>query len=55
MKFENDIQHFLKTLGFHQKYNDIKTPALGFDFESAELNQALPWTKGVARPFLGGL
>ncbi len=24
---ENDIQHFLQTVGFHQKYSDIKTPA----------------------------
>ncbi len=31
---ENDIQYFLKTVGFHQKYSDIKTPALGFDFEA---------------------
>jgi len=31
---ENDTQHFLKTVGFHQKYSDIKTPALGFDFET---------------------
>ncbi len=29
---ENDIQHILKTVGVHQKYSDIKTPALGFDF-----------------------
>ncbi len=39
---ENDIQNFLKTVGFHQKYSDIKTPALGFDFETAVLNQASP-------------
>ncbi len=26
----NDIQHFLKTVDFHQKYSDIKTPAPGF-------------------------
>ncbi len=31
---ENYIQNFLKTVGFHQKYSDIKTPALGFDFET---------------------
>ncbi len=31
---EIDIQHFLKTVGFHQKYSDIKTPALGFDSET---------------------
>ncbi len=31
---ENDIHNFLKTVGFHQKYSDIKTPALGFDFET---------------------
>ncbi len=30
---ENDI-HFLKTVGFLQKYSDIKTPAPGFDFET---------------------
>ncbi len=30
---ENDIQNFLKTVGFLQKYSDIKTRALGFDFE----------------------
>ncbi len=23
-----------ETVGFHQKYSDIKTPALGFDFET---------------------
>ncbi len=38
---ENDIQNFLKTVGFHQKYSDIKTPALGFSIlKRAELNQA---------------
>ncbi len=26
---ENDIQNLLKTVGFHQKYSDIKTPAPG--------------------------
>ncbi len=26
---------FWKQLGFHQKYSDIKTPALGFDFETS--------------------
>ncbi len=31
---ENDIQNFLKTVGFLQKYSDIKTPAPGFDFET---------------------
>ncbi len=31
---KNDIQDFLKTVGFHQKYSDIKTPAPGFDFET---------------------
>ncbi len=31
---KNDIQNFLKTVGFHQKYSDIKTSALGFDFET---------------------
>ncbi len=32
--YENDIKDFLKTFGFHQKYSDIKTPTLGFDFET---------------------
>ncbi len=31
---ENDIQNFLKTVGFLQKYSDMKTPAPGFDFET---------------------
>ncbi len=35
---KNCIQNFLKTVGFHKKYSDIKTPALGF--KRAELNQA---------------
>ncbi len=30
---ENNDQHFLKTVGFHQKYSDKKTPAPGFVFE----------------------
>ncbi len=30
---ENYIQNVLKTVGFHQKYSDIKTPASCFDFE----------------------
>ncbi len=29
---ENEIQNVLKTVSFHQKYSDIKTPAPGFDF-----------------------
>ncbi len=29
-----DIQHVLKTVGFHQKYSDIKTPIPGLDFET---------------------
>ncbi len=36
----NDIQHFLKTVCFHQKYSDIKTPALGLIMKRVELNQA---------------
>ncbi len=31
---DKDIQHVLKTVGFLQKYSDMKTPALGFDFET---------------------
>ncbi len=33
---KNDIQHFLETVGFLQKYSHIKTPAPGFDFETCE-------------------
>ncbi len=32
---ENDIQHLLKTVGFLQKYSDIKAPAPGFNFETS--------------------
>ncbi len=39
---ENDIQNFLKTVGFHQKYSDIKTPAGVSILKRAVLNQALP-------------
>ncbi len=41
---ENDIQHFLKTVGFHQKYSDIKIPALGFDFETYRAQPSFPPT-----------
>ncbi len=35
------VQNLLKTVGFLQKYSDIKTPAPGFDFfNCAEHNQA---------------
>ncbi len=34
----NDIQNFPKTVGFHQKYIDIKTPAPGFDFEMCSVH-----------------
>ncbi len=37
---ENNIQSFLKTVGFHQKYSDIKTPAQVWILKRAELNQA---------------
>ncbi len=33
------MQHFLKTVGFHQKYIDIKTPAQVSILKHAELNQ----------------
>ncbi len=36
---ENDMQHFLKTIGFHQKYSDVKTPAQVSILKHAELNQ----------------
>ncbi len=36
---ENDIQNFLKTVGFHQKYSDIKTPAGVSILKRAVLNQ----------------
>ncbi len=39
---ENDIQNFLKTVGFHQKYSDIKTPAGVSILKRAVLNQAPP-------------
>ncbi len=39
---ENDIQNFLKTVGFHQKYSDVKTPALGFDFETCSAQPRAP-------------
>ncbi len=45
---ENDIQNFLKTVGFHQKYSDIKTPALGFDFETW---RAQPSILPTSQPF----
>ncbi len=41
---ENDIQNFLKTVGFLQKYSDIKTPAPGFDF-------AQPSVLPIRQPF----
>ncbi len=37
---ENDIQNFLKTVGFHQKYSDIKTPAGVLILKRVVLNQA---------------
>ncbi len=37
---ENDIQHFLKTVGFHQKYSEIKTQYCVSILKGAELNQA---------------
>ncbi len=36
---DNYIQHFLKTIGFHQKYSDAKTPAQVSILKRAELNQ----------------
>ncbi len=39
---ENDIQHFLKIVGFHQKYSDIKTAAWVSILKRAELNHAFP-------------
>ncbi len=38
---ENDIHHFLKTVGFLQKYSDIKTPAPGFDFETCRVQPSV--------------
>ncbi len=38
---ENDIQNFLKTVSFLQKYSDIKTPALGFDFETCSAQPSI--------------
>ncbi len=32
---ENDIQNVPKTVGFHQKYSDINTPALGLILKRA--------------------
>ncbi len=46
---ENDIQNFLKTVGFLQKYNDIKTPAPGFDFETCS---AQPSILPTPQPFV---
>ncbi len=42
---ENDIHHFLKTVSFLQIYSDIKTLALGFDFETciAQPGSLLPY------------
>ncbi len=45
---ENGIQNFLKTVGFLQKYSDIKTPALGFDFETC---RAQPSVLSTHQPF----
>ncbi len=39
---ENYNQNFLKKVGFHQKYSDIKTPAGVSIFKRAVLNQAPP-------------
>ncbi len=45
---ENDIQNFLKTVGFHQKYSDIKTPAPSLDFEMCS---AQPSVLPTRQPF----
>lgn len=45
---ENDIQNVLKTVGFLQKYSDIKTTALGFDFEACS---AQPSILPTSQPF----
>ncbi len=44
---ENDIQ-FSENSGFLQKYRDIKTPALGFDFETG---RAQPSILPTRQPF----
>ncbi len=44
---ENNTQHFLKT-DFHSKYSDIRTPALGFDFETCS---AQPSVLPTSEPF----
>ncbi len=45
---ENDKYNFLKTVSFHQKYSDIKTPAPGFDFETCS---AQPSVLSTCQPF----
>ncbi len=49
---ENDIHNFLKTVGFLQKYSDIKTPAPGFVFETCS---AQPSVLPTRQPFVGGI
>ncbi len=39
---ENYIHNFLKTVGFHQKYSDIKTPAPGFRFWNVQCSTKRP-------------
>ncbi len=45
---DKDNQDFLKTVGFHQEYSDIKTPAPGFDFETSS---AQPSVLPFCQPF----
>ncbi len=52
MRNENDKQNFLKTVGFLQKYSDIKTTALGFDFETCSAHVYSTFT--LEKSILGG-
>ncbi len=45
---ENNIQNVLKTVVFHQKYSDMKTPAMCFDFETL---RAQPSVLPTRQPF----
>ncbi len=51
---ENDIHHFLKTVGFLQKYSDIKTPAPGFDFETCSAHIYSTKSKPFGKSICGG-
>ncbi len=51
---DNDIHHFLKTVGFLQKYSDIKTPAPGFDFETCSAHVYSTKSKPFGKSISGG-